>query len=155
MIIDSYFFFNSNLTLSRLSNLFFLVKLKTFNTQLPLHYFLSRIYSLSGGISASICFKFGVPLGLLTEHVLLKTYYGLLFFFKTYISLVMQKTLILEHKYLIKYQFFLNYRGFRHTRGLPVNGQRTCSNAKSCRSILFHNKVIGLIKKLNLTQLRA
>ena len=49
---------------------------------------------------------------------------------------------------LNKYQKLSNYIGYRHKVGLPVRGQRTHSNAKTCRSWAFHSKVLLLANKL-------
>jgi len=54
-----------------------------------------------------------------------------------------------EYLNLAKYQFYLNYKGYRHYNGLPVNGQRTVSNAKTCRSFFFHNKIVSIVQLIN------
>ena len=61
-----------------------------------------------------------------------------------------QKFLIsIKNSELSKFQLFDNYKGFRHMHGLPANGQRTRSNAKTCRSLSFHSNLIKLIKQHN------
>ena len=147
MILKSYTYFNSYLNNKNLINLLFLVKLKTFNLNIPFIFYISKIYGISTFISSLICQKFGISKDTLTNSVLKETYIGLFLFFTTFLKKIFNKHYPLNQKYLIKYQLFLNYRGFRHTRGLPVNGQRTHTNAMSCRSIFFHNKILKLIKK--------
>lgn len=48
-----------------------------------------------------------------------------------------------------------NYRGYRQRHGLPVRGQRTCSNAKSCRSLYFHKRILAISAELSTTFIKS
>jgi small subunit ribosomal protein S13 len=41
-------------------------------------------------------------------------------------------------------QAIISYRGIRHRRGLPVRGQRTCTNARTRKGA---RKTVGVVKK--------
>lgn len=52
------------------------------------------------------------------------------------------------NKQLRSYLLFSNYKGYRLQNGLPARGQRTRSNAKSVRSLLYHKRVVSILKNL-------
>ena len=107
--------------------------------------FFNDIYGLSHSTLHKIFIKMGYSFNYKIQDVSLERINEIILFFDSYI-LSKRSFYIKEGSFLASFQFFSNYKGFRQTRGLPSRGQRTSSNAKSCRSLIFHRKILELVK---------
>ena len=121
------------------------------NPKISIIFFFNKFYTISRSTLHKLFIKFGInanmPLSLMTVSI----YNYFIFFISAYF--VSKKTLIAkESRYFLVYHSSSNYKSYRQLHGLPVRGQRTCSNAKTCRSVFFHNKLKQILKayKLNI-----
>lgn len=120
-----------------------------FKFSLSLVFFFKKFYSLSYYYSFLILTKFGLPKNIKLNYLNIQHFLKIFFFFDFFFK---QDS---DVKFLISFFQssvfrFLNYKSFRLFKGLPVRGQRTSSNAKSCRSLLFHKKLISTLSLIGL-----
>lgn len=112
-------------------------------------YFFNMLYGVSLHFLYKISLKFGIPRNCPISLISTRRLEEILKFLSDNM-LKKSDSYLIDGLFLAKFQSDENYRGFRHLRGLPVRGQRTSSNAMSCRSILFHKKILNLAKYFNL-----
>ena len=124
-------------------------RLKNISNNIELIYFFNSLYGISYSTLNKIFFKTGLVNTSSFKNLNFNLYNILINFIDRYI-LLKNKLYIKNNLYLVKLQCFSNYRGFRHLKGLPVRGQRTSSNAKTCRSFIFHKRLKDLIKYFKL-----
>ena len=70
--------------------------------------------------------------------------------FLNYYGILKTNICLQEDNFIIIYHKVNNYRSKRHRRGLPVRGQRTWSNAMNSRSLIFHKRLVNILKRENL-----
>lgn len=151
-------FVKSLITKKNLTIVFYNLNFKNLDTKKikinsSLLYFFNCFYSISFSYLTLILKKFGfnplMPLKLFfyTDFLLIQS------FFITYF-LSLNTIIHKESQYTLNYHYSLNYKGFRILSGLPVRGQRTCSNAKTSRSIFFHQKLLKILQKYNIEPIK-
>lgn len=110
------------------------------NENKKIGYSLQKIYGIGKKTNLDICHMFNINPILKWNELSNKTQFKLI----TYIEKNpnMGKDLMFQKKQSLNtYMLNGSLRGFRHKRGLPVNGQRTHSNAQTVR------RLKGIIKR--------
>lgn len=98
----------------------------------PLYKSLSKIYGIGSNQSQSICSLFGVSKSFSYSDLNIKKRKKLR---KVLRKMFFGTQLLQKKRGFIDILKDLNtYRGFRHKKKLPVRGQRTRSNARTCRN---------------------
>ena len=123
-----------------------------FNMNTTIQNLFKQIYGISVSFINFFLKKFGIC-NKIYRHIKLKNLDSKLFLilyehFDKYF-LLKNSLLLKEGSLLFKYQRFLNYKGYRHYHGLPSNGQRTHTNARTCRSLIYHKKLKLIIDYFN------
>jgi len=134
---------------SKLNNLFKILGVFLFfREDWPMIYFLGDLYGISVSIVRILFYRFGYRGDEIKVKEIKQVFFNIIIEFLDLYFISHGQRLQMDNDRLRRYLVFSNYKSHRYLYGLPVNGQRTSSNARTCRSLVFHKKVIFLVKSM-------